>query len=81
MRSIVKDLSSGFFALPPGLRPEWVGNSGAQNDASTVFSSLLEFHLDWFVGTFQISLAYSAIVRSLENFPDFAILRIAFSVH
>lgn len=31
--------------------------------------------------TLHISEAYSAIVRSLENFPEFATLRIAFRVH
>src|SRR5712671_4666975 len=31
--------------------------------------------------TFQISVAYSAIVRSLENFPEPATLRIALRVH
>jgi hypothetical protein len=29
----------------------------------------------------QISLAYSAIVRSLENFPDAATFRMAFRAH
>ena len=31
--------------------------------------------------TFQISLAYSAIERSLENFPELATFRIAFCAH
>jgi hypothetical protein len=31
--------------------------------------------------TFQISFAYSAMVRSLENFPDAATLRIDVRVH
>ena len=50
-------------------------------DRSPFFDECPPFYGTGHGSTFQMSAAYSAMVRSLENFPDPATFRIAWRAH